>query len=187
VLEQVVGLEVESGGEGKLSANNRGKAWRWGLEAARGEVELRVALIDEGDVDFDEVVEAGEGAAAKAVAGLPGATDGVPEVTLPLGEGAPAGGDGAEGAADGALRRGAGVEGDKKWVANLAVTIALPDEAAAFARLGVRLGHKHLYGELYAGRRRMSRAREMAREMGRIGRMGMIGEMVAGAGEKGEG
>ena len=96
--------------------------------AFRRQVNLRFALIDQGNVGLNEEVEPREDTAlAEPGLGFHGAGDGDPYVALLLGERAPTGGDGAEMPTDSDLRGGARVERDEGWIANLAVTGALPD------------------------------------------------------------
>ena len=116
-------------------------ALREGLEIFRRQVNLRLAAIDQGDVDLHKVVEAGEGAAAETVPGLFGPGDGDPDLALILGESTPSGGDRSEDEAHSDLRGGAGVEGDKGGIADLAVAGALPNPVSAFSRFGI--GHFH--------------------------------------------
>jgi hypothetical protein len=95
---------------------------------------LSHAPIGQGDVDLYEEKEAGEGAALKkAGLGLFGLGDFTPDDALLLGQLPPTGGDGAEIAADRELSGGAGVKGNKRRVAVLAIAVALPNHVPAFA------------------------------------------------------
>ena len=108
---------------------------------------MRFALICQGDVYFDEELAAGEPAASKEPGLGPfGPGDGDPYVTLRLGERSPTGGDGAEIVADRDLRYAAGVKRDEGGVADLAVTIALPNDIPALPGLGIGRFHNQHTG-----------------------------------------
>ena len=134
---ELAGLEEQCGADGRLietvGVEEAGNGQLGEPGMSRGQVNLSLAAIGQGDVDLHKVVEAGEGAAAETGPGLFGAGDGDPYVALLRGEGAPTFGDGAESAADNALSGGVGVKGDEGRVTVLAVAVALPDHVSAFA------------------------------------------------------
>ena len=100
------------------------------------------ALICQCDVDFDKELATGEPPALKQPGLGPfDPSSGDPYVTLGLGERAPTGRDGGEIVADRDLRCAAGVKRGKSGVADLAVTIALPNDIPALPGHGI--GHFH--------------------------------------------
>ena len=112
--------------------------------AFRRQVNLRFALIDQGDVRFDKEIEAGELTALQETRlGLHRLGDSDPDVALRLGERAPTFGDRAKTAADSDLTRRSGVKRDEGWIAVLAKAIALPDRVPAFAGLRNVEGFHH--------------------------------------------
>ena len=110
--------------------------------ARRRQVNLRLAAVSPGDVDLDEELAAGEGAAlAEAGPGEDGGGDGDPSQALLFGEGTPALRDGGKEVADGGLAWAAGIGWDEGGVADHAIACALPDDSAALTRLGVGQFH----------------------------------------------
>src|ERR1039458_859003 len=107
------------------------------------QINLRLALICQSHVCFDEELAAGESAALKEPGfGTLGAGNSDPYVTLRLGERAPTGGDCGEIAANRNLRGTAGVKRGKSGIADLAVTIALPNDISALPGLGIEPFHR---------------------------------------------
>jgi hypothetical protein len=121
---------VDVGGAGRRGVRNGGLG---GLGISRGQVQLSLALISQGDIDPNKEVEAREDAAlVEPGLGLHGAGDGDPYVPLRLVQRALAGGDRAEMPTDRGLSGAAGIERDKGLVADLAIAIALPNQIPTF-------------------------------------------------------
>jgi hypothetical protein len=118
IINELVGLEEQCGADGQLiepaGVEEAGNGQLGEPGISRGQVNLRLSAIGQGDVDLHKVVETGEGAAAETGPGLFGAGDGDPDVALLRGEGAPTGGDGTEILTDNALSGGVGVKGDER-------------------------------------------------------------------------
>ena len=131
------GGQAEAGG-----AEGSGNRELAGAKVGGWKVNLGPALMDEPDVDFDEQLAAGQGAAlGEPGPGHGGAGDKDPGVLLGHGEVVPASGDGAEGGAAGLLRGSLRIERNEGGLADHAVAGALPDEESTFPRFGVGQFH----------------------------------------------
>ena len=135
--KELAGLEKEHGADRRQAeaggAEGSGNRELAGAKVGGWKVNLGPALMDEPDIDFDEELAAGQGAALREPGlGHGGAGDKDPGVLLGHGEIVPAFGDGTERGAAGLLRGSFRIERDKGGVADHAVTGALPDEVPTF-------------------------------------------------------